>query len=166
MGLSEKRAAGGDGGVSAAHQQPGPGPARPGFLLPAARPPPAGAQGVQQVPAALLLLRPLAARGRARLTQDLGHAEQRPLLHRDPGTGRALPRAEGRTERPRRRAALRPGPWWCPSGTGRMGGPRAPHVWVTSPEPNPEDVERHREEADGILLHGWRHQQHSYPEPR
>ena len=41
------------------------------------------------MPAALLLLHPLPTRGCARLTQDLSHAEQRPLLHRDPGTGRA-----------------------------------------------------------------------------
>lgn len=82
------------------------------------------------------------------------------------------PRCAGRAGAPGLRAArggravLPPGPWWCPSGPGRAGSPRAPHVWVTSSEPNPEDVERHREEADRILLHGRRHQQHPYPEPR
>ena len=38
------------------------------------------------MPASLLLLHPLPARGHARLTQDLSDAEQHPLLHRDPGT--------------------------------------------------------------------------------
>lgn len=37
------------------------------------------------MPAPLLLLHPLPTRGRSRLTQDLSHAEQHPLLHGDPG---------------------------------------------------------------------------------
>lgn len=54
--------------------------------LPALLAPPTGAQGVQQVPATLLLLHPLPARGGTWLAEDLSYAEQHPLLHRDPGT--------------------------------------------------------------------------------
>lgn len=75
-------------------------------------------------------------------------------------------------ESPRGRAVLRPGPWWCSSGKWSQKDPGGwaaqgpPHVWAVSPEPNPEDVERHSEETDGILFHGGRHKQHPYPEPR
>lgn len=37
------------------------------------------------MPATLLLLHPLPTWGRSRLPQDLSHAEQHSLLHRDPG---------------------------------------------------------------------------------
>lgn len=47
------------------------------------------------MPASLLLLHPFPPRGRSRLTEDLSHAEQHPLLHRDPGIW-AGARAPGR----------------------------------------------------------------------
>lgn len=103
MGLCEEREsispAGcwgtGDGEVSHAHWQLGFRAAEVGAWLPAACPRPSGAQGVQQVPATLLLLHPLPTWGHSRLTQDLSHAEQHPLLHGDAGiwAGRGTGRA-------------------------------------------------------------------------
>lgn len=66
------------------------------------------------MPATLLLLHPLPARGRSRLTQDLSHAEQHPLLHRDPGIlagaghQAGLPGTEYQTQEPQRLGSARP----------------------------------------------------------